>query len=449
MIQIRRWTKIDQERLLESFRSGLPCRRIADLLGRTESSVRLKLLGLGLSSKRFSGSEATEEFGNNPLDFGFASVPDQAEETGNPEQIAIRMRAEREIENRERRMEDRQAVDEAKSEILAERIASELLEHLRELPAKIEVVLPEVPERKVSDHTAVLVVGDSHIGQVVDPRESDGICDYNPAIMLARIWHLLAEVRRILENDPPKKLLLLFAGDIVHGNLGHTAEDDLTLPIAIQMDLALHTFFPFVCAVSALAPTVDIAGAAGNHGRLLGAKKMPTDRRWSNLDSIFYSSLAALIEAAGPQNIFFDRRISSRRTIEVDGHWIELMHGDEVRGGNFALAGMSREVGNATLRNVQRGRPAPDLYVIGDKHFSASIPFGSGNFLVNGSVVGPDNFGLNFAASPPSQTLFFVRPGLGRTTTHIIRLDGAEPIHPPPLIQKPHLLPWITKYQHQ
>jgi hypothetical protein len=58
---------------------------------------------------------------------------------------------------------------------------------------------------------------------------------------------------------------------------------------------------------------------------------------------------------------------------------------------------------------------------------------------VNGSFVGPDNFGLNFVAAPPSQTLFFLHPQLGKTETHEIRLDFARLSLPLPYPLKPSL----------
>jgi hypothetical protein len=177
-------------------------------------------------------------------------------------------------------------------------------------------------------------------------------------------------------------------------------------------------------------------------------RKMSTDRRWSNLDSIFYSALGALCEHAGLQNVSYEHRISSRRTIDVLNFRIELLHGDEIRGGSFCVSGMSREVTNATLRNVQVGRRAPDLYICGDKHFSASLPFGTGAFMVNGSFVGTDNFGLNFIPSPPSQTLFFLDPKLGRTVTHEIRLAQAVMPSPLPYDLKPHLQQIVMRHSN-
>lgn len=434
----RLWSTEEVTRLFGLYESGYPPGDIAPMLARSESSVRLKMLSLGLSSRRIQMAVIEEE---------------ASPEIGHPEEIsieeeAIRLRAERELEVREQRAELRTQVDDAKKEILEQRIIDDFHRHLCDLPQSISVRLPSVPPADHSSDVAVLVVGDVHIGQVVDPDESEGLGTYNPAVMIARVHHLQQEAMRILSSHPVEKLLLLFAGDMLHGQLRHSLEDDLTLPIALQADLALHTFFPFVAGLSRIVPEIEIHGVVGNHGRWPGMRKMSTDRRWSNLDSIFYSALGALCEHSGLKNVSYEHRISSRRTIDVRSFRIELLHGDEIRGGSFCVSGMSREVTNATLRNVQVGRRAPDLFICGDKHFSASLPFGTGAFMVNGSFVGTDNFGLNYIPSPPSQTMFFLDPKLGRTVTHEIRLAQAELPSPLPYDLKPHLQQLVMRHSN-
>ena len=224
-------------------------------------------------------------------------------------------------------------MNEAKRAVLEERILGEFRSTLMDLPKSFAPSSPP-PVCASSEASpplvAVLVVSDSHIGQVVDPREVSGFGAYNPAISLARLRQLEIETLRILNGRPVEKLVLLFGGDIHHGQLGHSLEDDLTLPIALQVDLALNLFFPFVASLANAAPSIEVFGVGGNHARWPGMKKMPTDRRWSNLDTVLYGVLGDLCRQAGLSNVHFDDRISSRRTIEVGKFVIELLHGDEI-----------------------------------------------------------------------------------------------------------------------
>ena len=442
----RWWTQEEIDRMLEHYERGYPSREIAQMLERTEASVRYKLLSIGYSTRQVICEATPEPCAPQPCGQPAAEAPV-------PNLIALEEpptyehRARRELELGEQRRVERERVESAKREILEEKIIEEFRRSLCDLPRGFAFSPAPPAIKEAVTLTAVLVISDVHMGQVVDPRETEGLGNYNPAIALARIRHLELEVIRILMTRPVGKLLILFGGDILHGHLGHTLEDDLTLPIALQADLALNLFFPFVCGLSKVVPRVEIHGVAGNHGRWPGMRKMPSDRRWSNLDSIFYGSLGALCRHAGLSNVEWDERISSRRQIEAGKFRLQLLHGDEVRGGNFCSGGMNREVHNSTLRNVQAGREAIDYYVMGDKHFSASVPYGTGAFIVNGSFVGVDGFGMNFLPAPPAQTLFFLHPALGKTETHEIRLSHARLSSPPPYNLKPSLSEIMKRYE--
>ncbi len=443
------WNAAEIEKTLGLYESGFPCGEIATMIGRTEAAVRYKLYSLGYSSRKIRTSADScipETSSTLPIP---PAQETASHESADEDSDYFRMRAERELEVGSKRRGDREKVEEAKRLLLEDRIVDTFRRHLCDMPPRIEISVPPVVSTRSAGLplTGVLVISDMHGGQVVDPRETEGLGEYNPAIMIARLRHLELEVGRILSHRAVDKLLLLLGGDILHGHLGHSLEDDLTIPIAQQADLLLHALFPFVMSLAGAVPAMEIYGVAGNHGRWPGMRKMPTDRRWSNLDTVLYGALAALIQHSGAEHITFDDRISSRRTIDAGKFRLQLLHGDEVRGGAFCVAGMTKEVSNSTLRHVQRGSAPIDYYVMGDKHFTASVPYGTGGFVVNGSFVGLDGFGMNFLPAPPSQTLFFLHPNLGKIETHEIRLDLAELGSDLPYPFKPSLAELINQYR--
>jgi hypothetical protein len=435
------WTPNEIDKALALYEQGLPCAEIARAIGRSETALRLKVLKMGLSSRRL--------IVNSPPEQAAVAVPAPVAEppvSANVEREHLQ-RARREIELGERRRADRERVNEAKQMLLEDRILEEFRRHLCDLPRHwLPLKSPPVGQNTQEQYTAVLVVSDVHSGQVVPAAELDGFGHYNPAVMVERARHLEREALRILQTRPVDKLLLLFAGDIIHGNLGHSLEDDLTVPIAAQVDLAVHTFFCFLRGLASVVPAMEVYGVAGNHGRWPGMRKMPTDRRWSNFDTVFFNAVAALGQHGGLEHVKFDDSITARRVIEVGRHRLQLMHGDQVRGGAFCATGMSREVNNTTIRHVQAGRPPIDYFVMGDKHQPTTLPFGTGSFVVNGSFVGADNFGLNFLPAPPSQTLFFLHPVRGKTESHEIRLDlaGGGDLYP----LKPSLEELLGQYRN-
>jgi hypothetical protein len=436
-----RWTSQETDLALRLLGQGFPAREISRMTGRTETAVRLKLLALGYSSsQRDPGAEELE------ADCGLRDIALEDLEQLREAPDDLRLLAARKLEVEELRRSERMRVSGAKEQILEQRIVDAFTEQMRDFRPPASVAPPPPPADPGESLTAVLVVSDAHIGQIVDPDEVEGLGGYNPAVALARIRLLEERTVGILRSKPSlERLLVLFGGDIVHGNLGHSLEEEVS-PIAAQVDLALNVFFQFLVGLSQVVPQVEVHGVVGNHGRWPGSRKMPSSVRYSNLDGIFYGALASALRFSKIPSISFEERLSSRRLIEVGETTIQLQHGDEVRGGGFCTGGMNREVTNSSLRNLQVGRRAPTYFVMGDKHSSASLPYGRGAFIVNGSFVGADPFGLNFVPSPPSQTLFFLHPEEGKTETHEIRLDAARVANPLPYELKPSLLKLIEKF---
>ena len=435
-----RWTPEACSRLMDLYFAGYSAKQIAAMTGRTEHAVRLRLLGSGYSSRRIkTDGEALSSLPPKP-----SPLPAMVEEPVIGQDYEARARAE--MEAQEARRDERGKIEEAKRQLLEDRIAGEFRAHLCDLPrSPLRMVAPAPPEPRTDPMTAVLVVSDAHIGQIVCPQETGQFGCYNPWVTLARVRHLELEVASILSERPVEKLLVLFAGDLIHGRLGHSLEED-SVPISQQVDLAMHLFFHFVTGLSSHACRIEVHGVCGNHGRFPAQRKMPTERRFSNFDTIFYNSLAALCEHSGLENVRFAESVAPRTVIDVGAHRLQLQHGDQVRGGIFAAMGMSKEVTHSTLRHAQNGRKAVDYYICGDKHTPTSLSFGKSSWIVNGSFVGPDNFGLNFAAAPPSQTLFFLHPVRGKCETHEIRLDFAPLSIPMPYPLKPSLEELVTAY---
>jgi transposase-like protein len=435
-----RWTPEACSRLMDLYFAGYSAKQIAAMMGRTEHAVRLRLLGSGYSSRKVKihGQPAPETV--------VEPEPLPAMKVETPDEQYYEARARAEMEAQEARRDERSKIEEAKRQLLEDRIAEDFRTHLCDLPrSPIRVVAPAPPEPRTDPMTAVLVVSDAHIGQIVCPQETGHFGFYNPWVTLARVRHLELEVASIVSERPVEKLLVLFAGDIIHGRLGHSLEED-SVPISQQVDLAMHIFFHFLTGLSAHACRIEVHGVCGNHGRFPAQRKMPTERRFSNLDTIFFNSLSALCQHSGLENLQFAESIAPRAVIDVGAHRLQLQHGDQVRGGIFAAMGMSKEVTHSTLRHAQNGRKAVDYYICGDKHTPTSLSFGKSSWIVNGSFVGPDNFGLNFAAAPPSQTLFFLHPVRGKCETHEIRLDFAPLSMPMPYPLKPSLEELVSGY---
>jgi hypothetical protein len=438
---LRTWSREEFNQALRLHAAGWSAAEIAQAIGRTESSVRLKFIGAGYSSKILKPQ----------VDQDLAPAPKPEErlepELSSPPDISVeRSYAEQLLETRELQVQNRKMRQQALEEAQRERLLRIFEESVRDCRLDLSFTPPAPPPRTSDPHAAVLLLGDIHVGKVCDPAETEGRAYYNPAHTVARLHLLEREAVRLIASGPPvDELYVLLCGDIIEGALDHGAEREETLLISKQFSLAVALLSQFIARMAALVPKVKVSGVCGNHGRWPNQRRMPTTGRESNFDGLVYASLQLLLGAAGAASVTFDFRESSRQLIKVKDTLVQLSHGDELRGGDYYVAGIKREVYNSVLRYSQGGR-IPDLWITGDKHVSLQLPVGNGQFLVNGSFVGEDTYGQRFSPTIASQTLFWVCPQRGKTLQSDIRLDRAIPTSSLPYQLPPPLEALVASY---
>jgi hypothetical protein len=134
-----------------------------------------------------------------------------------------------------------------------------------------------------------------------------------------------------------------------------------------------------------------------------------------------------------------------RQIVDVKGSRFSCHHGDTIRGGDkqfgIPIHNLTRDV-NATLQRFAANDEAPiDYFVMGDKHKSISLPLGRGEYIVNGSMVGNDEFSMGFCPAEPTQLLFGVDQKLRKTWSHHIKVA-----HAPALAACPYVFPEQIRY---
>jgi hypothetical protein len=307
-----------------------------------------------------------------------------------------------------------------------------------------------VPVTKVGHRpeSAVLVVSDVHVGKIVSATQTNGLAEgYSPRIYCERLHYMEEKALEIIGQTPGgcDELIVLVLGDILEGALSHGAERENTLVIADQFQLAVWTLHQFFCALAFRVPKVDVYTVVGNHGRWPGQKRMPTSYRYSNLDHLVYAALQLSLKVHGLNNITLHLNDAARQIVDIKGSRFICQHGDTIRGGDkqfgVPIHGMTRDV-NATLQRFAANddRPA-DYFVMGDKHKSISLPLARGEYIVNGSMVGSDEFSMSFCPAEPMQLLFGVHPTLRKTWSYPIKVA-----HAPALPACPYHLPEQIRY---
>lgn len=296
---------------------------------------------------------------------------------------------------------------------------------------------PKVPiikkDKTETPQSAVLLLSDTHIGKVVDPAQTLGFGRYNFNIFLYRLKHLEERILSILLDHTSSQideLVIAMLGDMVDGSLSHAAEVAQASTLFEQVYAGSHAVAQFVRNLSAYTKKIKIVTCVGNHGRWASQHKMPTKNRYSNLDMFFYAQVQALL--SGIPSIEFELNKQPFQTIDVQGKTMWFGHGDHLKGGDKALGvpahSIGRQLSTVSQMHAREGRPVPQIYCVGDKHRRMELPHCLGDFLVNGSFVGYDEYAhaSNFPDAGPDQKLFLIHPKYGRGASYNIYLTQAN-----------------------
>lgn len=268
-----------------------------------------------------------------------------------------------------------------------------------------------VPKRiKSSDAIAVAMLSDTHWDIVVRPEDIAGVNEYNRTIATERTkqWaHKLAELPRTGPTANIKGLILLWAGDMMNGPIDAAhmvGSEDTTL------GTLLYWSEQAAAAITLLADaygTVHVPVVVGNHGRQTLKVRTNLKAR-DNLDWVLAHMVRRL--TAEDKRITWQIDEAPDAEFRVFDNMHVVTHGDQARGGG-GIGGiwppLMRLVARKQQRQVGLGRPFQTLWM-GHWH---TATWGAGDqFVVNGSLIGPDGYsmGLNLSPDAPEQVAALV-----------------------------------------
>lgn len=285
---------------------------------------------------------------------------------------------------------------------------------------------------KGSPQAMVALLSDTHVGAVVRPEQTGGSGRYDFPTFLARLKFYEEAIISILKDHTTTEvpeLVLCLGGDMLDGMLNHGAESGQPNTMFSQFYGAGHAIAQFIREVSAHVPKIRVYCTAGNHTRWSNQKKMPTNNRFSNFDTVLYAFLEALTRDIPTVEWNLDEQPFAR--FDVFGFRFQLLHGDTLRGGDKALGlpahSIGRLVSATTSLCEKEGAPAPHYFLTGHLHRQFALPLAKGSFIINGGFPGLDGYGMsqNFTPVDPTQVLFLVHPKFGKTATYDIQLRHA------------------------
>ena len=475
-MKVRPWTQQDVTRLLAMRRQKAHTEDIAKLLDRTDGSVRLKLCSLGYSSANVRTQRAeTEVESEEPLPDPVSPplpdvnaedpAPPSASDSSGPhcagpfvDAVSANVRDDLALGEHNLLLAENRLIRSKYAQLLRQRsLEQRWLDLFR---PRIEIFNPSAPlapvapnERRTNTEgeSAVLLLSDCHIGQIVSVEETGGYGHYNIRRYCECLSFLEESVLAALHERSrggvvTEELVVFLLGDLLHGALEHGAEREQTLLIADQFQLATWTLHQFLCRLAGAVPRVRIYTSVGNHGRLPSQRKMPTVGRFSNFDQLVYGALEHTLLATNRETVEFHLNASPRQVVEIQNARFCASHGDHLRGGDkqvgLPVAAVGREVNIAAQRHAAARQAPIDYFLVGDKHRHGSLPLATGSYIFNGAFPGADEFSAyNFPPSEPVQILFWMHPEKRKTWQYDVKLRFA-----PALDQVPYELPRRIRY---
>ena len=419
-------TDTEWAQLSKDYNGGLTRRELADKYDLNFESIRnaMSSRGITLSST--------------------ISIP---EENVSDEAIAYQVKADREIDNLKARARHYERL--YKSSISSSATQELLVDVLRDAVPALTVGSQErftVPSGKVEGtHTAVALLSDLHVGEVVDRDAMGGLSEFNLDVFRQRVglWIqkvlYLVDLRRSRLEIP--KLVVLCDGDMVSGQIHDELIRTNSTDIVHQTIYAAELISYAIGELSRYFEEVTVSCTVGNHGR--NQKKFEFKEPHVNWDYICYQHMAQRLR--DHSHIKFEISKSLFQITKIENLQCLHMHGHGVRSwGGFPWHGVDR-----AIKSLRAALAIGDLYfdmvAMGHFHVPMEVETPTGPWIINGCWKGGDEYALGglHTIIPPMQTLLFVHSRYGVISTEHIKLDGQTPEDAKPLPYEDHVLPEV------
>lgn len=281
-----------------------------------------------------------------------------------------------------------------------------------------------IKERK-RNKEAILLLSDTHFGEIVNSEEILDLNAYNPDIAKKRVDELFNITIEYCKLFGVTTFNLHMLGDMVSGRIHEELLESNAL-VTIDTILQLSDYVSmWIQRISSIFKNIKVMGMPGNHGRFT---KKPTYKH-KNLDNYDYIMYKFMERATKNVVDVFELPVSFIHLTDHFGYKILNCHGDILKGGTglMPVSGTwARDVAklNGLLRQNDKGF---DCMVFGHFHTGdTTFPsFDKTKIIVNGSLKGTDEFSLGAikTGNKPSQQLLIIDEQDGLDVNKTIYLD--------------------------
>lgn len=301
------------------------------------------------------------------------------------------------------------------ADVIYEQLRRDVQDAITAAPVKYQP--PEIAAGDPDAHVQVLLLSDTHVGEIVTPEAVGGMNEFNWEVLCQRMAKIQRSLLSFQANRPYpiSELKIWVLGDMCGG--AHHEELAITneFPEAEQAYRWGMLFGQWVEELIEHFDHIDITAVGGNHARI---PKKPANKQIFNS----YDWLAGKISETYLQNYIDLACVSTNisrngfEVVDVVGLNHLLFHGDGIRSSmpGVPWGGVMRRTNELRKQYAAYGTKL-DGFCLGHFHQANVV---AGGIYMNGSVKGPDEYTLKqFGSSdPPEQLLLTFNPKKSRLT---------------------------------
>ncbi|WP_028451848.1 hypothetical protein [Chitinilyticum aquatile] len=298
---------------------------------------------------------------------------------------------------------------------------------LAETPVELPRWLVDTTPEAGSLGVPTLFASDWHWAEVVDPRQINGVNEYNLEIAHQRASKLIQKTISLLRHEFTRPchpgIVFALGGDMVSGDI----HDELMATNAVEIMPAVHDLIGVLAwCITTLADefgAVFVPCVSGNHGRNTH-KTRAKGRNYTSFDWLAYVTLARLFE--NDKRITFLIPDGPDAYYRVFGTRYLLTHGDQFRGGDGMIGALGPIIRGDHRKRSRNGQidAGYDVMLLGHWHQYIHLQ----RLIVNGSLKGYDEYAYsnNFGFERARQALWITHPVHGITFPFAVNVDDDQ-----------------------
>jgi len=278
-----------------------------------------------------------------------------------------------------------------------------ILESLKNLILPVKVPKPKVLKKKSKMRRDVVVmVNDTHFGLNVDPKEVDGINEFNWDVASRRMAFLAQQVAdyKIEKRHEVENLHIVLNGDLIAGAIHDLMSKTQDL-LGIQQNGTMHILTYFIGYVSQFFKNTIVYCGHGNHDnqphRREGGRVISHVGKDSLTTPIHYALSLAFrttknIQFKMMESLYLDLQLPAGRAIAVHG---DILFSKQLGnpGSNLNIKSLSDAINRFNSGELQKGREKIKLILFGHTHVKVNFTTFDGTEVYNApSLSGVDAY---------------------------------------------------------